>query len=201
MYTIKEMNNTMILNLIDMSGDEFEYIIKKDEWGDLVICYLDHIEKVTRYDNLCDIIEDREYIIKCLENNDKSGDYGNLFEDIVYGKHFKGDIHNHKIDIESDSTKYQTTFNTFLGKFIIQNDLNIEIQQLNIMLDENTYIGTFNNHSPYIILGGLNIAKMKTEVEKYLNEFSENNYNLDSSNVERELIKMIMRLFPNHDSN
>lgn len=205
MYNVRESNNQIILTLVDWEGNTFIHTIKKDEWGDLIICYLEHIEKVTRYDNLCDILEDREYFINCLEICDKSGDFGNLYEEIIYGNYFKNSIYNinHKIVVGMDSEKYQITFKTFLGNFIIQNDLNEECGQLNILIGEK-YIGTFNDYSPYFILGGLNIAKMKTDIEKYLNELNANLISYlkgyTQKDIEWELIKMIMRLFPNHEA-
>jgi len=188
MYTMNLVNETIEITL---NNGEFEnhYTIKKDEYVELIVTFNGFSENITRYNTIQEIVEDREYIINILEIYDKSGDFGNIFEELFYGNHFKG-YKNEKVNVERNGN--ETTFKSYVGDITIHNDSCMEIgEQINVYICED-YIGTTNKewNEKNIILGDINIPKIRNEIQNYINTLSYIGKD--------ELLKMAMRLFPNH---
>ena len=98
-----------------------------------------------------------------------------------------------KVEIETDG--YTTSFITSLGTIFFHNDLVLETNELSITINEGEVIGVVSDISSIVTLNNLDVFKVKNKIENYLNE---HDFFLETkTDYLRELVKMVMRLFPN----
>lgn len=196
---MKRIGKEIHITLKDSEG-EMDYVLKLDEYNDLVIACHGITEKITRYNHIYEILDDKEYIVKTLDKYNTDDDFSNIFEDLFYGFHYKGEK-NHKVNVKTDG--YITTFETSLGNVVFQDDITtFENPGLGILIEDHI-IGNVIDIDSLTTLGEFDIYKVKRMIEKYINEM-EINHNHPSHPLigfQRELVKMVMRLFPNVEPN
>jgi hypothetical protein len=199
MYSMKRIENEIHLTLNDSEG-EMDYVLKLDEYNDLVIACHGIVDKITRYNHIYEILDDKEYIVKTLDKYNTKDDFSNIFKDLFYGFHYKGGK-NHKVNVKTDG--YITTFKTSFGNITFQNDIHtFENPGLGILIDD-YIIGNVIDIEPLSTLGEFDIFKVKRMIEIYINETEINTHHSGNNLVGccRELVKMVMRLFPNYEPN